>query len=74
VLPEIEFNFGRSFQQLGLHSLAVTHYEKALQLVQDRDDDDTSVAREAAYNLSLIYVTTGAVPLAETLYRCWLSI
>ncbi|KAF9241292.1 hypothetical protein BU15DRAFT_73419 [Melanogaster broomeanus] len=76
VLPEIEFNFGRAFQQLGLHSLAVTHYEKALQLVQDRDgdDDDMSVAREAAYNLSLIYVMTGAIPLAETLYRRWLSI
>ncbi|KIK91737.1 hypothetical protein PAXRUDRAFT_148847 [Paxillus rubicundulus Ve08.2h10] len=74
VLPEIEFNFGRAFQQLGLHSLAVTHYERALQLVQDRDDDDVLVAREAAYNLSLIYVTTGAIPLAEALYRRWLSI
>ncbi|KIJ10452.1 hypothetical protein PAXINDRAFT_182044 [Paxillus involutus ATCC 200175] len=74
VLPEIEFNFGRAFQQLGLHSLAVTNYERALQLVQDRDDDDVSVAREAAYNHSLIYVTTGAIPLAEALYRRWLSI
>lgn len=34
----------------------------------------TSVAKEAAYNLSLIYVTTGAVPLADALYRRWLSI
>lgn len=58
VLPEIEFNFGRAFQQLGghfqcrsfsrlaswyrflgLHTLAVTHYEKALQLAEDRKDD-----------------------------------
>ena len=31
-------------------------------------------AREAAYNLSLIYVTTGAMPLAETLYQRWLTI
>ncbi|KAH7882558.1 hypothetical protein F5I97DRAFT_1906074 [Phlebopus sp. FC_14] len=74
VLPEIEFNFGRAFQQLGLHSHAVIHYEKALQLVEERKDDDISVAREAAYNLSLIYVTTGAIPLAEALYRRWLSV
>lgn len=32
------------------------------------------VAREAAYNLSMIYVSTGATPLAEALYRRWLSI
>ncbi|KIJ64224.1 hypothetical protein HYDPIDRAFT_175610 [Hydnomerulius pinastri MD-312] len=77
-IPEIEYNFGRAFQQLGLHSLAVTHYEKALHIVQERGDEtppqDISVAREAAYNLSLIYVTTGAIPLAEALYRRWLSI
>ena len=36
-------------------------------------DDDSNVAREAAYNLSLIYVMTGATPLAEALYRRWLS-
>ncbi|KAI6048063.1 hypothetical protein EDC04DRAFT_2556141 [Pisolithus marmoratus] len=74
VLPEIEFNFGRVFHQLGLHSLAVTHYEKALQLVESRGDDDVSIAREAAYNLSLIYVTTDAVLLADSLYRKWLSV
>ncbi|KAF8126331.1 hypothetical protein EV363DRAFT_1174437 [Boletus edulis] len=74
VLPEIEFNFGRAFQQLGLHTLAVTHYEKVLQLAEEGKADDMSVAREAAYNLSLIYVTTGTVPLAEGLYRRWLSI
>ncbi|KAG9310821.1 hypothetical protein JVU11DRAFT_8674 [Chiua virens] len=74
VLPEIEFNFGRAFQQLGLHTLAVTHYEKVLQFAEGQENDDVSVAREAAYNLSLIYVTTGAIPLAEDLYRRWLSI
>ncbi|KAL4078076.1 hypothetical protein J3A83DRAFT_4356769 [Scleroderma citrinum] len=73
-LPEIEFNFGRAFQQLGLHTLAVNHYEKALQLVEGNGDEAIFVAREAAYNLSLIYVTTGAVPLAENLYRKWLSV
>ena len=35
---------------------------------------DVGLAREAAYNLSLIFVTTGAAPLAEQLYRRWLSL
>jgi general transcription factor 3C polypeptide 3 (transcription factor C subunit 4) len=32
------------------------------------------MAKEAAYNLSLIFVMNGASPLAEDLYRKWLSI
>lgn len=35
---------------------------------------DDLFAREAAYNLSLILVFTGAPALADTLYRRWLSI
>jgi hypothetical protein len=35
---------------------------------------EDNFAKEAAYNLSLIFVMTGAVPLAEKLYRQWLSI
>ncbi|KAI0031922.1 TPR-like protein [Vararia minispora EC-137] len=76
-LDEVEFNFGRAFQQLGLHSHAVKHYELVLQLADTRTKEnpqDFGLAREAAYNLSLIYVTTGATPLAEALYRRWLSI
>lgn len=34
---------------------------------------DCGCAREAAYNLSMIYVMTGATPLAQALYRRWLS-
>lgn len=32
------------------------------------------VAREAAYNLSLVFVTTGATPLAEEVISRWLSV
>ncbi|KZT05046.1 TPR-like protein [Laetiporus sulphureus 93-53] len=76
-MDEVEYNFGRVFQQLGLHSLAVRHYERVLELAENRtgvNDEDYGLAREAAYNLSLIYVTTGATPLAENLYRRWLSL
>ncbi|KAL4243959.1 Transcription factor Tfc4/TFIIIC-102/Sfc4 [Abortiporus biennis] len=86
---EVEYNFGRAFHQLGLLSLAVRHYERVLELTEKKNlerqhdervsDDNEGVhtenlARDAAYNLSLIYVTTGATPLAEKLYRKWLSL
>ncbi|KIK67134.1 hypothetical protein GYMLUDRAFT_37174 [Collybiopsis luxurians FD-317 M1] len=78
---EVEYNFGRLFQQLGLHSHAVNHYERVLKLsdTQEKENQNSlhsgaSFAKEAAYNLSLIYVLTGATPLAEMLYRRWLSV
>ncbi|KAI0730796.1 TPR-like protein [Earliella scabrosa] len=74
---EVEYNFGRVFQQLGLHSLAIRHYQRVLTAAEartERDPEDVGLAREAAYNLSLIYETTGAAPLAQALYRRWLSL
>ncbi|KIJ35460.1 hypothetical protein M422DRAFT_262229 [Sphaerobolus stellatus SS14] len=53
------------------------HYEKALEnTVECRKAEPNFVglSREAAYNLSLIYMVTGANRLAQTLYRQWLSI
>ncbi|KAI0664249.1 TPR-like protein [Cubamyces menziesii] len=76
-VDEVEYNFGRVFQQLGLHSLAVRHYQKVLDAAEVRtqsNEEDYGLAREAAYNLSLIYVSTGAAPLAQALYRRWLSL
>ncbi|KAJ7634784.1 TPR-like protein [Roridomyces roridus] len=73
-LGEIDFNFGRMFQQLGLLSHAVTHYQKVLDLAEAQGPECISVAPEAAYNLAAIYVMTGAVPLAKALYRRWLSL
>lgn len=74
---EVEYNFGRAFQQLGLHSLAVKHYERVLEIAEKKtktDPNDIGLAREAAYNLSIIFVTTGAIGLAEDLYRRWLTL
>ncbi|CAA7263975.1 unnamed protein product [Cyclocybe aegerita] len=69
---EVEYNFARTFHQLGLYSHAVKHYERVLEMADKAGDD--LFAREAAYNLSLIFVITGAVPFADALYRRWLSI
>ncbi|EKM52010.1 uncharacterized protein PHACADRAFT_150922 [Phanerochaete carnosa HHB-10118-sp] len=75
---EVEYNFGRAFHHLGLLSLAAKHYqhvlEQAEKKTQSDPEADCGLAREAAYNLSLIYVTTGATPLAQDLYRRWLSL
>lgn len=69
---EVEYNFARTFHQLGLYSYAVKHYENVLELAEKNNDD--LFAKEAAYNLSLIFVFTGATHLANALYRRWLSI
>ncbi|KAJ7266948.1 hypothetical protein B0H12DRAFT_140673 [Mycena haematopus] len=71
---EIDYNFGRAFQQLGLHSHAVTHYERVLAMAETQHTKHATAAQEAAYNLSLIYGMTGAIPLAKALYQRWLSL
>ncbi|RDB18196.1 Transcription factor tau subunit sfc4 [Hypsizygus marmoreus] len=71
---EVEYNFGRAFHQLGLYSHAVKHYELVLEYAEMARPTENNFAREAAYNLSLIFVMTGATSLADALYRRWLSI
>ena len=50
------------------------HTAKGCDNVDINSPQDVGLAREAAYNLSLIYVTTGASTLAEDLYRRWLTL
>ncbi|KAJ7055549.1 hypothetical protein C8F01DRAFT_994021 [Mycena amicta] len=69
---EIEYNVGRTFHHLGLYSHAVRHYERAIQTADAMNLG--SCAEEAAYNLSLIFVATGARQRAVELTRRWLSI
>ncbi|TCD69113.1 transcription factor TFIIIC subunit tfc4 [Steccherinum ochraceum] len=76
-VEEVEYNFGRAFHQLGLLTHAARHYERVLEATETRlrqEEEDPGVARTAAYNLSLVYVSTGATPKAEALYRRWLSV
>ncbi|KAG8908776.1 transcription factor TFIIIC subunit tfc4 [Tulasnella sp. 403] len=76
---EVEYNFGRWFHQLGLLSLAAKHYEAVLEIVEKRSgkeglsEKDRGLSREAAYNLVLIYGTTGGTGLAKEVARKWLS-
>ncbi|KAH7325447.1 hypothetical protein B0J17DRAFT_581386, partial [Rhizoctonia solani] len=75
---EVEYNLGRGFQQLGLQAFAQKHYQTVLESVDKRQKANSSaplgIAKETAYNLSLIYVVSGSAPLAQDLYRRWLSL
>ncbi|KAJ6468532.1 TPR-like protein [Mycena vitilis] len=69
---EIEYNIGRTLHQLALYGHAARHYERALAAATIKPADTACMA-EAAYNLSMIYVATGARQLAIELHRRWLS-
>ncbi|KAG8773624.1 transcription factor TFIIIC subunit tfc4 [Ceratobasidium sp. 428] len=76
-MEEVDYNIGRGFHQLGLHAFAQKHYKAVLESVEKRQKVDPQaplgIARETAYNLSLIYVVSGSPLLARDLYRTWLS-
>lgn len=54
-LQEIEYNLGRLFHMLGLTTLAVNCYEKALEYHDLIEDKVYDLLVDAAYNLTLIY-------------------
>ncbi|KZT51273.1 TPR-like protein [Calocera cornea HHB12733] len=76
---EIEYNFGRYFHQIGVLHLATKHYQRALDIARARKQAGETIppqapVKEAAYNLSLIYATTGAADISRVLYQEWLTI
>ncbi|EJT97237.1 TPR-like protein [Dacryopinax primogenitus] len=76
---EIEYNFGRYFHQIGVLHLATKHYRRVLDIARARMHSGQRIppqapVKEAAYNLSLIYATTGAADVSHVLYQEWLTI
>lgn len=63
------YNLGRALHQLGLTHLAIHYYEKALTFpplkLEGIDDDQVDLRREIAYNLSLIYQSSGNKDMAR---------
>ncbi|KAI7811198.1 general transcription factor 3C polypeptide 3 [Triplophysa rosa] len=63
------YNLGRALHQLGLNHLALHYYEKALTLsplhLEGIEDDQVDLRREIAYNLSLIYQSSGNKDMAR---------
>ncbi|EDR04659.1 uncharacterized protein LACBIDRAFT_304398 [Laccaria bicolor S238N-H82] len=72
-VPEVEYNFARIFHQLGRTLLLCGQpLRNVLELAEKNNDD--LFTKEATYNLSLIFVFTGATHLANALYCRWFSI
>lgn len=71
---EVEFNFGRLFQMIGLPSLAVKFYDKVLSFHDKLEDSTYDLLMEAAHNLSLIYTISGNTALAREITVKYLTI
>jgi general transcription factor 3C polypeptide 3 (transcription factor C subunit 4) len=66
-----EYNVGRAFHQLGLLSLAVKYYERAL-MVDVSGFEKRDLKFEAAHNLGLIYAFSGNYKAARELTEKYL--
>ncbi|XP_054279234.1 general transcription factor 3C polypeptide 3 [Macrosteles quadrilineatus] len=67
-LQESYYNIGRAFHQLGLLPPAIHHYKKALEFKSkfiDNYPQHLNLQREAAFNLHLIYMASGARDIAR---------
>lgn len=67
-LQESNYNIGRAFHQLGLLPPAIHHYKKALECRNKLIEENAkylNLQREAAFNLHLIYMSTGAREIAR---------
>lgn len=65
---EVHYNLGRFYHQFGINNMAVFHYKEVLQYDNEliRDNADLlDLKRQAAYNLHLIYKTSGNIMLAR---------
>ncbi|KAJ3129398.1 transcription factor TFIIIC subunit tfc4 [Nowakowskiella sp. JEL0407] len=81
---ESSYNIARAFHQIGLAHLAIPYYEEVLGLnvtegrrkMAERGlpEETESLAKEAAYNLSLLYMSVGSGLFAEKVLRDFCTI
>nr|XP_019047149.1 hypothetical protein I302_03756 [Kwoniella bestiolae CBS 10118]OCF26079.1 hypothetical protein I302_03756 [Kwoniella bestiolae CBS 10118] len=78
---QVEYNYGRSFHGIGINHLAVTHYERVLESVEQRMKESlnpdairqSSLAYQSAHNLILLYATSGNHKLVKEKSK-WLAL
>ncbi|XP_075433809.1 general transcription factor 3C polypeptide 3 [Ascaphus truei] len=68
---ETYYNLGRALHQLGLTHFAIHYYQQALELpplqLRGIEEDQVDLRRDIAFNLSLIYQSSGNVAIARRL-------
>ncbi|XP_053328139.1 general transcription factor 3C polypeptide 3 isoform X2 [Spea bombifrons] len=68
---ETYYNLGRALHQMGLTHFAIHYYQQALELtplqLKGMDDDQVDLQRDIAFNLSLIYQSSGNLQMARRL-------
>ncbi|MGH0161267.1 UNVERIFIED_CONTAM: hypothetical protein FKN15_053805 [Acipenser sinensis] len=72
------YNMGRALHQLGLVHLAIHYYQRALTCpaphLEGIEDDQVDLRREIAYNLCLIYQSSGNMIMARHLISTYCTI
>jgi len=68
--PEAIYNMARAFHQLNLVHFAVPLYNKVLEM----GDPQNSIVIDAAYNLSLLYRSSGSIELARQIIMQYITI
>ena len=77
---EVNYNLGRAMHQLGLLPAALFYYKKGLEqgpsiAANDRDHHNIfDLSREIAFNMSLIYSTSGNLQLARYYSERYISV
>lgn len=71
---ETLYNLGRFFHGVGLLSIAIRYYEQALELSDKMENPDYNIAREAAYNLQLIFMESANPRLSLDIINKYLVI
>uniref|UniRef100_A0A8C5Q5Z0 Ral transcription factor IIIC subunit 3 n=1 Tax=Leptobrachium leishanense TaxID=445787 RepID=A0A8C5Q5Z0_9ANUR len=68
---ETLYNLGRALHQMGLTYLAIHYYQQALELpplqLEGIEEEQVDLRRDIAFNLSLIYQSSGNVQMARRL-------
>ncbi|XP_018432472.1 PREDICTED: general transcription factor 3C polypeptide 3 [Nanorana parkeri] len=75
---ETYYNIGRALHQMGLTYLAIHYYKRALELpplqLQGIEEDQVDLRRDIAFNLGLIYQSSGNTEMARRLLYTYCTV
>lgn len=71
---EVHYNLGRSMHQLGLLPAALYYYKKGLEIGPNIDKEMFDLSKEIAFNISLIYSSSGNTQIARYYTEKYISV